>query len=509
MGTLTYDDFKSRISIQDVLMDAGYTLNKRDGLRYPSYVRLDSDGRRIRGDKFIVTGNGLCCFQPPIQKNYNVISFIKEHPDMFDDYTPGMDKDRLVNLVCNRLLNNPIEDRDTRIINPERDMRPFDLKDYKLQHFDRTDRETQKPFYPYFKPRGINLYTQIAFSRHFLLAEHTASDGKTYRNLSFPMTLPKDDKHQIVGFEERGRKRFDGTSYKGMAGGSNASEGLWLASPAGTELRDAKRVFIFESAYDAMAFYQLLTRKDSPLNYEERKELIQGVYASTGGNPSVMQLTGVIQTAKDATFHLGFDMDTAGKQFAKQFKELAKNENVPDSRIIREETSPCYKDFNEELLAKIERMNNPLAKGNVPEEYAKYVDSFRKNKYDIPTVKELLHPDDEQIDLLPDSALRLYANYESLYEEACDMRYSSLVAPCDKEEAIKEVSEAYKAFKDGLCKALGVQEDTTTLSVESDDETDDKKIQHDVDYTTGIDEQGNVEMEVETSDQEEQRHYHR
>ena len=56
---------------------------------------------------------------------------------------------------------------------------------------------------------------------------------------------------------------------------------------------------------------------------------------------------------------------------------------------------------------------------------------------------------------------------------------------------------------------MGVQEDTTTLSVESDDETDDKKIQHDVDYTTGIDEQGNVEMEVETSDQEEQRHYHR
>ena len=89
------------------------------------------------------------------------------------------------------------------------------------------------------------------------------------------------------------------------------------------------------------------------------------------------------------------------------------------------------------------------------------------------------------------------------------MRYSSLVAPCDKEEAIKEVSEAYKAFKDGLCKALGIQEDATTLSVESDDETDDKKIQHDVDYTTAIDKQGNVEMEVETSDQEEQRHYHR
>ena len=62
MAKLTYDDFKQRLSIQDVLVDAGYTLNRRDGLRYPSYVRLGSDGRRIHGDKFIVTANGQCCF---------------------------------------------------------------------------------------------------------------------------------------------------------------------------------------------------------------------------------------------------------------------------------------------------------------------------------------------------------------------------------------------------------------------------------------------------------------
>lgn len=54
-GELTYDDFLRRLNIQDVLIDAGYHLNRRDGLRYPSYVRLDSEGRRIRNDKFIVT----------------------------------------------------------------------------------------------------------------------------------------------------------------------------------------------------------------------------------------------------------------------------------------------------------------------------------------------------------------------------------------------------------------------------------------------------------------------
>lgn len=69
---LTYDDFLRRLTIQDVLIDAGYRLNRRDGLRYPSYVRTDSDGRRVRGDKFIVTANGQCCFQPPQQKLYKL-----------------------------------------------------------------------------------------------------------------------------------------------------------------------------------------------------------------------------------------------------------------------------------------------------------------------------------------------------------------------------------------------------------------------------------------------------
>ena len=60
MANLTYEDYKQRLNIQDVLVEAGYVRNRRDGLRYPSYVRLDEDGRRIRGDKYIVTQNSQC-----------------------------------------------------------------------------------------------------------------------------------------------------------------------------------------------------------------------------------------------------------------------------------------------------------------------------------------------------------------------------------------------------------------------------------------------------------------
>lgn len=159
-----------------------------------------------------------------------------------------------------------------------RDIRPFDIGNYDLHRFDPQDRATQKKFYPYFKSRGIDLYTQYAFHRNFCLATKKRDDGLRYTNLAFPMTLPKDPE-KTVGFEERGRACADGSSgYKGKAEGSNSSEGLWIASPAGMPLSEAKHVYWFESAYDAMAYYQL--------HQAQNKELRKAVFVSTGGNPT-------------------------------------------------------------------------------------------------------------------------------------------------------------------------------------------------------------------------------
>ena len=82
VNDLSYQDYLDRINIQEVLLHAGYTLNRRDGMRYPSFIRIGSDGCRIHGDKFIVTQNGNTCFRPPEQKSYNVISLIKSFPGM-------------------------------------------------------------------------------------------------------------------------------------------------------------------------------------------------------------------------------------------------------------------------------------------------------------------------------------------------------------------------------------------------------------------------------------------
>ena len=336
MGNLTYDDYMQRLTVQDILRDAGYVRNRKDGLRYPSFVRLDEHGQRIRGDKFIVTHNGRGCFHPPVQKTYNILSLIKEHPHLFPEYTVGMNLDLLVNKVCSRLLNTTYEEKEREIREPEPVLKPFSLDDYRLTRMDKDSKESWKPFYPFFKHRGIDIRTQLAFRDSFVLADRDAQGrkGVTYRNLSFPITVPGSD-GAVVGFEERGRPKRDGGSpYKGKAAGSNASVGLWIASPAGTRLQDARRVFLFESAYDAMAYYQL--------HREEDKGLWKAVFVSTGGNPTRGQMQGLIRTGSSAVFHLCFDNDDAGRQFAENFMKVVKEEKPHSDVALAFKNTPGH-----------------------------------------------------------------------------------------------------------------------------------------------------------------------
>ena len=403
---LSYDDFKARIDIQDVLKDAGYHFYRRDGLRYPSYVRLDSNGSRVRGDKFIVTANGKCCFQPPQQKVYNVISFITEHPDFFQEYHVGINPHHLVNLVCNRLLNNPIDYDMRNIIEPKHNVKPFDIKDYTVLKFKKHDMENIKKFYPFFKSRMINITTQKAFGSSFMLATRQSSEqkGRYFKNLSFPLHIP--GQMEIVGFEERGKPRLDGTSgYKGKALGSNSSEGLWIASPNNTALRDAKDVLWFESAYDAMAFYQL--------HAHENNTLADAVFLSTGGNPTVMQFRGVIKEAQNACHHLCFDNDMAGKQFVLNFNEELKHVK---------ESIPKY-----------------------GEDMKEYMDSLRRKD-------DYLSGD---TDLLPDDVGKLYGRYETEAEEYLSMKQSGLCYEGDVKDQLDKANRLHDEYvnkmKEKLC----------------------------------------------------------
>ena len=76
-------------------------------------------------------------------------------------------------------------------------------------------------------------------------------------------------------------------------------------------------------------------------------------------------MQGLINSAPSATFHLCFDNDMAGRQFDKNFRAIASKLSEKEGRdikIVREEPSEGYKDFNDELLGKKQHsFNNHVA----------------------------------------------------------------------------------------------------------------------------------------------------
>lgn len=480
MSELTYEDYKRRVNIQEVLRDAGYVLNRKDGLRYPSYVRLGSDGRRVRGDKFIVTANGLCCFQPPERKNYNVISFIKEHPGLFSEYTPGMSKDRLVNLVCRRLLNMPPEERVLHEDSQSRERKPFDIHEYETHSWNPNDWESKKKFYPYFKNRGIDLYTQRVFSGHYFLATKERTDGKKYTNLAFPLTLPTWPGRNFVGLEERSRPNAEGkTAYKGMAAGSNATDGLWIARLENHHSNNGfsrpigvvKNVYWFESAFDAMAYYQLrqaylsdcingcMERMDEdPCSDRqeiialdmEMEELGNAVFVSTGGSPSQQQFKGLLKETPNACHHLCFDRDRAGQVFAVNFAltsagRLYTSHITKDGNLVVLDSTEKYQRHEIALDPfDFDRITAELGidtgQPRYPQELAGYVDSLTDPR-DIFSGDTIL---------LTGNVGRLYGRYESMAEEYYSESHSGLVCREDLDETKEKVTKAYKEYRKAM-----------------------------------------------------------
>ncbi|WP_443897938.1 toprim domain-containing protein [Paraprevotella clara] len=406
---LTHDDFLQRLDIRDILLDAGYHQNRRFGLRLPSFIRRDSEGKRIRGDKFVITQQGKCCVQPPRQKEYNVVSFIKEHPTLFAEYREGIDPNRLVNLVCSRLLNIPVKECEVQTVSAKQDLRPFDIADYDLHKFDLQKREAQKRFYPYFKNRGIDLSTQYAFHRHFCLAAKYNKDGTIHTCLAFPLTLPKNG-GTVVGFEERDCVRIDGSgSYQDKAEEGNTNEGLWIASPARTPLAEAKHIYWFGSAYDAMAYYQL--------HQAQHPELQKAVFVSTCGEPTEKQMRGVLELTVPATQHICFDNNQKWWDFSLELR----------------------KEICRTVLSAIEK---------TPERKP-YLDSIGDGH----------NLDEGELELSPKSVQESYIRFDAEQEKFMSMCWNELCTPEEIKEQADTTDKCYRDYRENLREFLGIDEE--------------------------------------------------
>ena len=104
----------------------------------------------------------------------------------------------------------------------------------------------------------------------------------------------------------------------------------------------------FESAYDAMSFYQI-HREAIKQNPELSRK---GIYVSTGGSPTKGQIKGMLEATPQAQHYLCFDNDKAGREFVELFKQIAKEQGInPDN--VRVMPIPMWaKDWNDVLLDK-------------------------------------------------------------------------------------------------------------------------------------------------------------
>lgn len=169
-----------------------------------------------------------------------------------------------------------------------------------------------------------------------------------------------------------------------------------------------------------MAFYQLQMEQDAG----GQRNLRSAVYVSTGGNPSIGQMQGLINAAPQATFHLGFDNDMAGKQFAANFEDIA-------------------------------RKAGPVSPYRIPADMRPFIESFSKP---LKTTNGLLAIEDEQYAELPESLQELYLKYDSAREEAMEFHYSPLVCKEEKQEAVEAMNKTYRNFKAALLEKLHLQD---------------------------------------------------
>ena len=161
-----------------------------------------------------------------------------------------------------------------------------------------------------FDQRGLSDETVRTFAPFIRLIRDKKNENFDGYNIGFPYTNGHSD--EIKGYELRG---YGG--YKSKAAGSDSSSSAWVADLSGGNWLVVKNVFFCESAFDAMAFYQMnqsLLKNDSAL-------------VSLGGTFSDGQVKGVMKQFPNARAFDCFDNDLAGRIYGLRMMSLL--EDIP------------------------------------------------------------------------------------------------------------------------------------------------------------------------------------
>ncbi len=327
-------DFKSlkqRVGIDDVAYSLGYRLDKRAGVgRYVELVLGDQHSRR---DTIVICNHRNKEAQTYFRRDGgagDVITFIRENLSSFN--VAGRSEWAKIANVLAKFANMPeVSCEDKVYTRKTASQTEFDINRFEIK---RVSADTL----PYlFAKRGFNLDTLNAFKEHICFIKDKMNDRFNGYNIGFPYSRSADG--NIEGFEIRGA-----TGFKGKAAGTNSNSAAWLADIKGGR-ESVDHLYFFESAFDAMAFYQINKPRISHQNM---------AFVSLGGTFSDMQVKNAIKQFPNATLHDCFDNDLMGRIYGIRLAAIADRK---DLTIVKSPHSYSLKFKDKEFVIPDDKLN--------------------------------------------------------------------------------------------------------------------------------------------------------
>jgi hypothetical protein len=309
---MSFQTARQNLSIIQVAEHLGYAYNKAKGQIKPQYEHPN-------GDKIIVTNPHENSIQVYFNRDASgdkgsVIDFIKNRLNQFNGIAYQKDMDGVNQVLRQFKAIDPIPMTQNVAPKPIEKL-PFNGKDFQIKPFD-------APYYPYFISRSLSTQTLDKFKKHIAIVKDNA---QAYYNIGFPY---KNDKNEVVGYELRNH------NFKGHARNSNKESGVWMANFAAANGL-TRQVFLFESAIDAMSFYQINRNKF---------DFDNAAFISFGGGVAHKQIDTVLNTFPQAKYYSGFDNDVNGHVYDFIVEKKLNPKLVMDMKRVGEEFVIKHKD---------------------------------------------------------------------------------------------------------------------------------------------------------------------
>lgn len=300
---VNFRELKSRVGVDDVAFALGYRLDRKAGVG--KYIELVLGDNLNRRDTIIVSNRRDKAAQTFFRRDGSkgdVVTLIRENLNSFN--VSGKDDWQKVAKVMARFANMPEPEykEDREYVKASTVSHIFDESRYEVKPVD------PKRIPRIFSQRGISDETVRRLAPFMSLIRDTRNENFDGFNIGFPYTESAES--GIKGYEIRGLG-----GYKSKAAGTNSSSAAWVADLSDGKSYLVKSVFFFESAFDALAFYQV-----------NKAQLNSNIaLVSIGGTFSDRQITGTMDRFPNARAFDCFDNDVAGRVYGLRMMALVEN----------------------------------------------------------------------------------------------------------------------------------------------------------------------------------------